>query len=64
MKNVLLSILLVLTLLSRNIIQAREFGNFLSKYFGTPLTFIVFPIIMILANLKYKKLKGNEKEES
>ena len=57
-------IIIVLTLLSRNIIQAREFGNFLSKYFGTPLTFIVFPIIMILANLKYKKLKGNEKEES
>ena len=56
--------IIILTLLSRNIIQAREFGNFLSKYFGTPLTFIVFPIIMILANLKYKKLKGNEKEES
>ena len=56
--------IIILTLLPRNMIQAREFGDYLSKYFGTPITFIVFPIIIILANLKYKKLKGNEKEES
>lgn len=56
--------IIILTLLPRNIIQAREFGNFLSKYFGTPLTFIVFPIIMMLANFKHKKLNGNQKEES
>ena len=55
--------IIVLTLLPRNMIQAREFGNYLSKYFATPITFIVFPLIMIFANLKYKKQKGNGKEE-
>ena len=56
-------IIIILTLLPRNMIQAREFGDYLSKYIATPITFIVFPLIMMFANLKHKKLKGNEKEE-
>ena len=56
-------IIIILTLLPRNMIQAREFGDYLSKYIATPITFIVFPLIMMFANLKHKKLKGTEKEE-
>lgn len=56
-------IIIALALLPRNMIQAREFGNYLSKFFATPITFIVFPLILIFANLKYKKLNGNKKEE-
>lgn len=48
-------IILLITLIPKNIMQAREIGTFLSKYICTPLIFIILPIILIFANLKYKR---------
>lgn len=52
-------IILLITLIPKNIMQAREIGTFLSKYICTPLIFIILPIILIFANLKYKRNKSN-----
>ena len=52
-------IILIIALIPKNIMQVREFGKILLKYVATPATFIVFPIILILANLKQKKIHKN-----
>lgn len=57
-------IILIVAMLPNSIMQLREIGSFISKYFATPLTFIVLPIILVLANSKHKKLHGNNKEDS
>lgn len=48
-------IIFLITLIPRNIMQVREIGIFLSKYICTPFIFVILPIILIFANLKYKK---------
>lgn len=53
-------IILIIAILPANIMQSRDFGTFISKYIATPLTFIILPIILIIANFKYKKLHKND----
>lgn len=53
-------ILLIIALVPRTIMQTREFGNYASKYIAIPFTFIVLPIVLMIANLKHKKLKKND----
>lgn len=55
----LCGLFLLIALIPKNIMQTRELGNFLSKYFCTPVVFIVLPIILMFANLKYRKNKSN-----
>lgn len=50
-------IILMLSLIPKNIMEVRELGKSLLKYAASPAIFLVFPIILILANLKQKKLK-------
>lgn len=56
-------IILIVALLPKSIMQIRDFGDFTSIYFGTPLTFIALPMILILANIKHKRLHKNNKED-
>lgn len=44
------------TLIPKNIISIREIIPYLSKYIGIPIIFVLFPLILILANIKYKHL--------
>lgn len=46
---------LIIALIPNSIMQTLAINDFISKYIGTPLTFIVFPIILMIANLKLKK---------
>ena len=53
---------LIIALIPNSIMQTLAINDFISKYIGTPLTFIVFPIILMIANLKLKK--GNNTNEN
>lgn len=57
-------IILIVAMLPNSIMQLREIGSSVSKYFATPLTFIVLPIILVFANSKHKKLHKNNMEDS
>ena len=46
---------LIIALIPNSIMQTLAINDFISKYIGTPLTFIVFQIILMIANLKLKK---------
>ena len=46
---------LIIALIPNSIMQTLEISTFISKYIGTALTFIIFPIILMIANLKNKK---------
>lgn len=50
----------IIALIPKSILQTRDTGTFLSKYVSIPITFIIFPIILVLANLKLKKMKPME----
>lgn len=52
-------IILICSLLPKNIMQLRDISTFLAKYIAIPFIFIVLPIILALANLKSKKLNRN-----
>ncbi len=52
-------IILICAILPKNIMQVRQFATFLSTYVAIPFIFIALPIILLLANLKYKKLNRN-----
>ena len=53
---------LIIALIPKNIMQALDVNNLISKYVGTAVTFIVFPIILMIANLKIKK--GHDSDET
>lgn len=53
---------MIIALIPNSIMQTLAINDFISKYIGTPLTFIVFPIILMIANLKLKK--GNNTNEN
>lgn len=53
-------IILIIAVIPESIMQLRSFSNFVLKYIVSPLTFIIFPIILAIANLKYKKLHKND----
>lgn len=50
----------IIAMLPKNIMQARNLGEFGYKYIAAPVVFIIFPIILILANLKYKKINKDK----
>ena len=45
--------ILIISLIPTNILEAYYIERFLYSYLAFPLTFVVFPIIMIIANIKY-----------
>ncbi len=53
-------IFFVIAIIPKNIMQARQWGLFVYKFIAGPLFFILLPIILIFANLKYKKLHKND----
>lgn len=59
-------IIFIIALLPQNILQVRDFENIIYKYLTTPLIFIIFPIILIIANIKFKKTHNSttRKEQS
>ena len=57
-------IILIVAIIPKNIMQVRELGTYISQYIGTPLAFIIFPIILAFANLKYKKHRANNHDVS
>ena len=48
-------ILIIFSLIPKNIYSAYVFENIIYKYLSIPIIFIIFPIIMIFANIKYKR---------
>ena len=48
-------ILLVVALVPQNISEAAKIADLLYKYYSFPLTFIILPAILIIANIKFKK---------
>lgn len=54
------AIIFILSMIPKNIMQTRDLGVFCYKYIATPTVFIVFPILLFLANLKYKKMHKND----
>ena len=55
----------ILALIPQNIIQAQKLENFIYKYVNIPLSIIIFPIILIIANIKKRNsntLKGFNNE--
>lgn len=53
-------IILIVAMIPKSLMQLRDFNNFVQKYAVTPLVFIILPIILAIANLKYKKLHKND----
>lgn len=47
-------IILVIALIPTNILEAYSVERMLYSYLAFPLTFVAFPIIMIMANIKYE----------
>lgn len=56
-----IGILLFLTsLIPQSIMQVRDWWLFAYKYISGPLLFILLPLILIFANIKYKKVHKND----
>ena len=55
-------IIFSLAMLPHNIIEARNYENFIYNFISMPLGFIAFPIILIIAKKKKKK-KGHSSNE-
>jgi len=57
-------IVFIIATLPQNIVQTRELEQIIYRYLTTPLIFIIFPIILIIANIKFKRknnsIKGKE----
>lgn len=49
-------VIFIIAIIPKNIMQTRDLGLFGYKYIAAPTVFIIFPIILLLANLKHKKL--------
>lgn len=57
-------IVILVTLIPKNIISLREIAPFVSKYIGIPIIFMLFPLILLFANIKHKRLnRGKSSEE-
>lgn len=50
-------IIFIIALIPKNIIETHTFENYLYKFMLFPLAFIIFPIILIVANIKFKNKK-------
>ncbi len=57
-------IILVVAMIPKNVIELRNFSNFVAQHVVAPFTFIILPIILVIANLKYKKLHKNDYDVS
>ena len=51
---------LIMAIIPKSLLQARQLGILAYKYFSTPALFVIFPLILILANIKYKKIHSNK----
>ena len=49
----------VLALIPHNIIEAQKLEDFIYRWINIPLAIIIFPIILIIANIKFKKRAAN-----
>lgn len=54
-------LILLIAVLPSSIIQVRNIGDFVSKTFGTILTFVILPIILLIANIKHKKINVSKR---
>lgn len=57
-------VIFILALLPNSLMEVQEFGAFLYKYAVIPILYILFPIILFLANAKYKKSNKNNNPSS
>ena len=55
-------IIFIISLVPQNIMQAQKLENFIHKYIGTPLEFIVFPSILLIANIKLNNKTKKERK--
>ena len=68
-KNVKLLIIVIcillfgISMIPQNMLQARRLEEYLYKFVSIPLTLIIFPIILILANIKFKRSHLPDKKE-
>ena len=51
--------LFLAAILPKSLMQTRDIGTFLSKYISIPIVFLIFPFILLIANLKHKTNKNN-----
>lgn len=56
--------LFVLAIIPQNIFQVRDFEETMYKFLTIPLTFIIFPLILLFANLKFAKTHFSIKKEN
>lgn len=52
-------IILGIAMIPESIMKVRSLNEFMLQYFATPLVFILLPVILVIANLKYKKSHKN-----
>lgn len=48
-------IIYIIALIPKNILETHNIENFLYKFLLFPITFVILPTILIIANIKYKK---------
>lgn len=52
-------IILIIALLPQNVLQTMDFEKIIYNYITVPLIFIIFPIILLVANFKFKKTNNS-----
>lgn len=53
-------VMFIISLVPQNIVETRNFENFMYHYITTPIIFFIFPLILILGNIKSRKKCKNK----
>lgn len=57
-------VILIVSLMPKNLLSTHNMENFLFNYIFLPMIFIIFPLILIIGNLKLKKKNHNNYERT
>lgn len=53
-------VIFIISLIPQSTMAVRDFGTNISLYFAIPLVFVFLPVVLILANIKHKKLNKSK----